>query len=212
MATLTAYVGADGTLLRLAQEDEEHSEAEETTETEELTGEEAEHGEDEAHNPILPETSELFYAIVAFTILLIGMWKFAFPAVSQAMENRTNRIRKDLDDAERLKSEANTILDQYTAQLQDAKNEANRIIEEARQTADQLRRDLMARAEAEVAELRQRNADDINAAKDRTLADLRTQVAEIAIAAAERVVERNLDRDTNSALVENFISQVGAQR
>jgi F-type H+-transporting ATPase subunit b len=173
-------------------------------------------GGDDAHagpaNPILPDTNELFWGTAAFLVLVILMYKFAFPAVAKAMESRTNRIRKDLDDAERLKAEAQTILDQYTAQLQDAKNEANRIIEEARQTADQLRRDLMARAEAEVAELRQRNADDINAAKDRTLADLRSQVAEIAIAAAERVVERNLDRDTNSALVENFIAQVGAQR
>ena len=163
-------------------------------------------------NPILPDKNELVWGTLSFLILLILLAKFAYPAVAQGMENRANRIRKDLDDAERLKSEAQTILDQYTAQLQDAKNEANRIIEEARQTADQLRRDLMARAESEVAELRQRNADDINAAKERTLADLRTQVAEIAIAAAERVVERNLDRDTNAALVDNFISQVGAQR
>lgn len=163
-------------------------------------------------NPILPDKNELFWGSLSFLVLVLLMWKLAYPAVAKAMEARTNRIRKDLDDADRLKNEAQTILDQYTAQLQDAKSEANRIIEEARQTADQLRRDLMARAESEVAELRQRNADDINAAKDRTLADLRSQVAEIAIAAAERVVERNLDRDTNTALVESFITSVGAQR
>lgn len=163
-------------------------------------------------NPILPDTNELIWGTLSFLVLFLLLRQFAYPAVAQAMENRTNRIRKDLDDAERLKGEAQAILATYTAQLQDAKNEANRIIEEARQTADQLRRDLMARAEAEVAELRQRNADDINAAKDRTLADLRQQVGEIAIAAAERVVERNLDRETNAALVDNFISQVGAQR
>jgi F-type H+-transporting ATPase subunit b len=165
-----------------------------------------------APNPILPDLNEIIWGFAAFVVLFILMAKFAFPAVQKTMQDRTNRIRKDLDDAERVKNEAQTILDQYTAQLQDAKGEANRIIEEARQTADQLRRDLMARAEAEVAELRQRSADDIQAAKDRTLADLRQQVAEIAIAAAERVVERNLDRETNSALVESFITQVGAQR
>ena len=175
-----------------------------------LAAEKADH--EGPSNPILPDKNELFWGCLAFVILFFLMWKLAFPAVAKAMEGRTNRIRKDLDDAERLKSEAQTILDQYSAQLQDAKSEANRIIEEARQTADQLRRDLMARAEAEVAELRQRNAEDIQAAKERTLADLRTQVAEIAIAAAERVVERNIDRETNTALVESFISQVGAQR
>jgi F-type H+-transporting ATPase subunit b len=172
----------------------------------------AEAGAQKAPNPILPDKNEIIWGFLAFVVLFALMAKFAFPAVQKTMQDRTNRIRKDLDDAERIKNEAQTILDQYTAQLQDAKSESNRIIEEARQTADQLRRDLMSRAEAEVAELRQRNADDIQAAKERTLADLRQQVAEIAISAAERVVERNLDRETNSALVESFITQVGAQR
>ena len=210
MATLTAYVGADGTLLRLAQEDEEHSEAEETTETEELTGEEAEHGEDEAHNPILPETSELFYAIVAFTILLIGMWKFAFPAVQKMMDNRTQRIRDNLDEAERTRAEASRILEDYQRQLADAKNESARIIEEARQTAEQMRRDLIARAEQEATDLRDRNRAEIEAARDRAMADIRGQVTELAIGAAEAVVQRNLDRDTQRGLVEAYINQVGS--
>jgi len=75
-----------------------------------------------------------------------------------------------------------------------------------------LRRDLMDRAEAEVAELRQRSADEIQAAKDRALADLRVQVAGIAIGAAEKIVERSLDRDTNLQLVENYINSLEGSR
>ncbi len=170
------------------------------------------HAEEATTNPILPAMNEVIWGALSFAILFFLIAKFAFPAVKKGIDARADKIRSSLDEAEGTRDEANTILEDYRRQLADARNESNRIIEEARQTADQLRRDLMARAEAEVAELRQRNADDINAAKERTLADLRTQVAEIAIAAAERVVERNLDRDTNAALVDNFISQVGAQR
>ena len=166
--------------------------------------------EDEAHNPILPETAELVYAALAFFILLALMWKFAFPAVQKAMEGRTQRIRDNLDEAERTKAEAQRILEEYQRQLADAKNESARIIDEARQTAEQMRRDLMVRAEAEVTELRDRSRQEIEAAQVRAVADLRTQVSELAIGAAEVVVQKNLDRDTNRALVERFIEQVGS--
>ena len=170
----------------------------------------AEAAENKPGNPILPDTNELIWGTVSFLILFILMRQLAYPMVRKAMEARTERIRQNLDDAERLKTEAQTILDQYQAQLNDARNEANRIIEEARQTADQLRRDLMQRAEAEVAELKQRTQDDINAARDRTLSELRADVANLALDLAEKVVSRNLDRDTNMALVDSFINQVGS--
>ena len=159
-------------------------------------------------NPIAPDKNELFWGLLSFLVLVLLMYKLAYPAVAKAMEDRTNRIRKDLDDAERVKSEAQTILEQYSAQLQDAKNEANRIIEEARQTADQLRQDLTQRAEAEVGELRRRAQEDIASAQQRAIADLRSQVSTLAIELAEKVVERNLDRDTNVALIESYINQL----
>lgn len=166
----------------------------------------------EAPNPILPATNELVFGALSFFLLFGLMYKFAYPAVQQAMTSRTERIRGNLDEAERVKSEAQTVLGDYQRQLADAKNEANRIIDEARQTAEQLRRDLMERAEAEVAELRERSQEDIRNAQARAMADLKSQVSALAIELAEKVVERNLDRDTNLALIDSYINQVGAQR
>ena len=165
-----------------------------------------------APNPIVPSGTEMIYGIGAFLVVFVLMWKFAYPAVRKTMNDRTERIRTNLDSAERVRTEAETILEEYQRQLNDARSEANRIIEEARQTADSLRRDLMTRAEAEVAELRQRSQDDMRASQERALAELRAAVADIAIQAAEVVVERNLDRQTNLQLIENFITQVGANR
>jgi F-type H+-transporting ATPase subunit b len=163
----------------------------------------------EAPNPILPATNELLWGGLSFLILLILMWKFAFPAVQKGMTARTQRIRDNLDEAERTKAEAQRILEDYQRQLADAKNESARIIDEARQTAEQMRRDLMVRAEAEVTELRERTRTEVEAAQQRAIADLRSQVSDLAIGAAEVVVQRNLDRETNRALVERFIEQVG---
>jgi F-type H+-transporting ATPase subunit b len=178
-------------------------------ENELIEGTEGGHSEDEAHNPILPETSELFYAAFAFIVLFVLMYLFAFPAVKKAMEGRTQRIRDNLDEAERTKSEAQRVLDEYQRQLADARSESSRIIDEARQTAEQMRRDLIARAEAEAAEMRERNRTEIEGAQARAMADLRTQVSGLAIELAEKVVERNLDRETNLALIESYINQVG---
>lgn len=193
---MIARITADGQLL-LSVEEEPGEAVEEQS------------GEDEAHNPILPETSELVYAALAFFILLALMYKFAFPAVQKAMDGRTQRIRDNLDEAERTKAEAQRILEEYQRQLADAKNESARIIDEARSTAEQMRRDLMVRAEAEVNELRERSRQEIEAAQVRAVSDLRAQVSELAIGAAEVVVQKNLDRDTNRALVERYIEQVG---
>jgi F-type H+-transporting ATPase subunit b len=166
----------------------------------------------EAPSPILPETSELVWGIISFTTVFFLLAKFAYPALKKSMEERSNRIRESIDEADRTRTEAQGILEDYQRQLADARNEANRVIEEARQTADQLRQDLMQRAEADAAELRQRTQEEIRAAQERAVADLRAQVAELAIQLAEKVVERNLDRDTNTALIESYIQQVGAQQ
>jgi F-type H+-transporting ATPase subunit b len=104
------------------------------------------------------------------------------------------------------------VLDQYRAQLNDAKAEAGRIIEEARQAADAIKRDQEVRLQSELAELRQRAIADIESAKAQAMSDLRGEVAQLAIGAAETVVQRSLDSATQTQLVEDYINQVAAQR
>lgn len=164
----------------------------------------------DAPSPIIPEAKEIVWGSISFLAVLFLMMKFAYPALKKSMDARTEKIRGNLDDAERVKAEAATVLEDYKAQLADARNESNRIIEEARQTAEQLRRDLMQRAEAEVAELRQKTRDDIAAAQERAMADLQSRVGDMAIELAEKVVEANLDRDANMRLIDSYIAQVGS--
>ncbi len=161
-------------------------------------------------NPILPSGTEILWGTVSFIVLVLLMWKFAFPQVQKAMQARTDKIRNNLDEAETIRSEAQAILEDYQRQLADARTEANRIIEEARQAADQLRQDMVRRADEEVAELRQRTAEDMRIAQERLLGQLQTQVRELAIDLAEKVVGANLDRQRNLTLVDQFIAEVSA--
>ncbi len=162
-----------------------------------------------AKNPILPDAKEIIWTVIAFSIVLVILAKFAFPAMKKGLAAREERIRADLERADHARAEAETSLEQYRRQLADARTEANRIIEESRQAAEQVRRDLVARAEAEADDIRRRAQDDARLAGERALSDLRGQVADLSVELAEKIVERNLDRDTQLALIENYINSVG---
>jgi F-type H+-transporting ATPase subunit b len=165
-----------------------------------------------APNPLLPATNEIIWGSIGFLIVFVFLAKFGFPAVKQGMDARAERIRNSLDEAERTKTEAQTILDEYQRQLAEAKNEAARIVEEARQAADAMRRDLMSKAEAEAQATRERAQADIQTQVERATADLRAQVAQLSVDAAEMVVRNQLtDRDAQLRLVEDYIARVGTQ-
>jgi F-type H+-transporting ATPase subunit b len=163
-----------------------------------------------APNPILPETNEIIWGSAAFVVLLGLMWKFALPQVRNMMETREEKIRGDLERAESAKTESEGVLEQYRAQLADARSEASRILEEARSAADQMRRDLVTRAEADAADIRTRAQQDVQLTTERAMADLQRRVADLSIDLAEVIVKRNLDRDTQLQLIENYINEVGS--
>jgi F-type H+-transporting ATPase subunit b len=144
-------------------------------------------------------------------VLLFLLYKFAYPPVKQAMEAGPSASAPS---SRRPTPPSPTpgVLDEYRAQLNDAKAEAGRIIEEARQAADAIKRDQEVRLQSELAELRQRAIADIGSAKAQAMSDLRDEVAQLAIGAAETVVQRSLDPATQTQLVEDYIDQVAAQR
>jgi len=161
-----------------------------------------------APSPLLPAANEIAWGSAAFAVLLIAVWKFGVPAVKNMEKAREDRIRNDLEGAEKAKAEAEAEKAQYLAQIAGAKDEAGRLIEEARQAAETVRADLIARAEQEANDIRARAQADIANQTNQAMAQLRTDVASLSIDLAGRIVERNLDSDTNRQLVDSFIDQV----
>jgi F-type H+-transporting ATPase subunit b len=161
-----------------------------------------------APSPLLPGVNEILWGSAAFAVLLVAVWKFGVPAVKNMEKAREDRIRNDLEGAEKAKAEAEAEKAQYLAQIAGAKDEAGRLIEEARQAAETVRADLIARAEQEANDIRARAQADIVNQTNQAMAQLRTDVASLSIDLAGRIVERNLDSDTNRQLVDSFIDQV----
>jgi len=161
-----------------------------------------------APSPLLPAKNEILWGTASFLVLLIAVWKFGVPAVKNMEKAREDRIRNDLEGAEKAKAEAEAEKAQYLAQIAGAKEEGGRLIEEARQAAETVRADLVARAEQEANDTRARAQADIANQRNQAIAQLRTDVAALSIDLASRIVERNLDNDANRQLVDSFIDQV----
>jgi len=165
-----------------------------------------------APNPVLPDLPEFLWGLGAFAIVLVGLIKFGFPMLKKGLADREAKIKGDLEGAEAAKNDAEREANEYRSQLGDARGEAGTIIDEARQSADQVRKDLIARAEADATEIRTKAAEDAQSAVDRAMADVQAQVSELSIELAERIVRQNLDHATQLQLIENYINEVGGTR
>jgi F-type H+-transporting ATPase subunit b len=159
---------------------------------------------------LYPHAAELIVGAIAFAILFFFMWKWALPRANALLEERRKQIQGQLEQAEQTRRAADKELDEYRAQLAGARDEANRIIEEARKTADQLRRDIQAKAEEESQAIVGRAQEEIRAERDRVFQELRTQVGEIAVDLAGRVVNKELDKSSHERLIDEYIDEVAS--
>ena len=143
----------------------------------------------------------IIWTLVVFAILLVLLWRFAFPAIVKSVEERERRIQKQLEDAEKDRK-------QITA----ARNEAQDILGKAKTVAQKERETLLAKAREEYDALLTRARKDIEAEKDKALVALRSEAVELSIAAASRVIEANLDNEANRRLVSEFLESVGKEK
>ena len=175
-----------------------------------LAAEEAEEGDNLAL--VLPEPYELVAGIIAFGIVFFFVWKWAFPAIDKMLEDRQRAIKGQMEDAEAAnqaaKAEAQSLLDDYRKQLAEAKGEAAGIVNEARESAEAMKADIIAKAQSEAEQIAIKARSDAATERDRAMASARVEVANLSIDLAERVVGENLDRTAQLGLVERYLADL----
>ncbi|HSJ84946.1 MAG TPA: F0F1 ATP synthase subunit B [Acidimicrobiia bacterium] len=157
---------------------------------------------------IVPPTSELIAGIIAFLIVFWFVGRRAMPMINRTLEARQQAITGQLTEAEEAKREAESLLADYRGQLAEAKNEANRIIEEARVAGEQLKADIVARAEEEAAATLSKAREEAQTEKGRALADARREVGEISVSLAEKIVGGSLDDKIQKDLIERYLTEL----
>ncbi len=161
------------------------------------------------NNPILPATNELIWGTVAFVILFVLLWRLVFPRMNQALKERTGKIQGDLEQAEHDRQDAARVLADYRAQLAAAREESTRIMEEARKNAEQVRRDLFAKAQEDANRVVERAQEEIRAERNRAVSEIRGQAAGLALDLAGRVIGESMNDDRHRRLIDRYIEEVG---
>jgi len=166
----------------------------------------AEGGTEEVINPVIPELSEMFWGALSFFSLLVLMYVVCLPPLRKAMRQRDDQVRGDQEAAERARQEGEQLQRDYDATLAEARTEAARIVDEARGAADVRRAELIGAAEDDVAERRAQAMAELATERQRALTGLVPQLSELAVGAASRVVQRQLDVAGNRTVVEAHMS------
>jgi F-type H+-transporting ATPase subunit b len=152
----------------------------------------------------------LVFQILNFTILCILLYAWAYKPIMNMMDKRKKKIAQGLEDA-RIASEARANAEQEAAKvLTDAQNKANQIVRESTDRAEAAALEIRATAEAEATKAREAALADVQVERDRMLGDLRSQIAALAIAAAQKLVGESLDEKRQHALINEFFSGVRA--
>src|SRR6266480_1755795 len=151
----------------------------------------------------------IIWTVVIFLILLAGLWRLGYPSLLRMVEERERRIQKQLEDAERANAEAQRLLEEHKKQIAAAHNQAQEILAKAKSVSEKERATLLAKAREEYDALLNRARKDIDAEKDKAIQALRREAVDLSIAAASRVIEANLDTDTNRKLVTEFLESLG---
>jgi F-type H+-transporting ATPase subunit b len=166
-------------------------------------------GESSGTDLLLPtDLNEVWAGLIAFAVVFFVIWRFAAPAFSEMLENRQNAIKGELESAETSKTEAAALLEDYKEQLKGAREDANRIVEEARQSGESLKADIVAKANAEADEILTKARTEAQAERDRALQEARSDVAALSLDLAEKVVGGSLDRDAQRGLVESYLADL----
>jgi len=163
-------------------------------------------------SPLLPEPTELIIGLITFAIIFFALWKLVLPRMHTMLETRTDQIEGGLKRAEDAQSEANQVLAQYRAQLADARHEAARLREAAKEEAAQI----IAQGRADGVAEGQRMIDAANARieaeRQQAMAALRTEVGALAVELASKIVGESLaDEARQSRMVDRFLADLDTQ-
>ena len=152
------------------------------------------------------------WTLLVFVVLLALLAKLAYKPAAAALDRRSQTIKQSLEAAEKSRAEAKKMMEDYQKQLAEARAEANKVIEEARGLAENVRKEVVEKANAEASALLQRSQDEIQRQKERGIQELKDTVAGLSVQIASKVIEKEVNEATHRQLVENLIKDLAKIR
>jgi len=158
------------------------------------------------------EPGLIVWTIVTFLLLLGILWKFAWNPILGALDARELAIQKTIDDAERLQAEAAAVLAEHQKRLAEARAEGNRIFDEARQAGEHMKHDVLEKARAEAEKVLERAHRQMELEIEQAIQTIRAQAADLALRAAEKIIERALTDADHRRFADEAIEELVGSR
>lgn len=155
------------------------------------------------------QLSTIIFTIINLLVLYLFLRKFLFGRVNAVLEERAKLIQEQLDAAEQGKAQVQALQDQYEEKLSGAREEAARIVSDAQLRAQRAYDDRVAQAGAESRRIQAEAEARIATQRQEMLRGVRKEVAQLAVLAASQVARKDLDWETDRAMVEEFLSEAG---
>ena len=165
-----------------------------------------------AQNPLIPTWPELIIGTICFVVVFGVLGKMLMPRIIKTLSEREDAIQGGINRADEAQAEAQAVLAQYRAQLEDAKHESSRMREEAREQGAQIIAEMRERAEAEARRITESAQAQLEAERQQALISLRADVGSLATELASRIVGESLaDQVRQSRMVDRFLDGLETQ-
>ncbi len=162
-------------------------------------------------NPLIPAWYDIVGSLICFVIILFFFWKLVLPRMKKLLDERAEAIEGNIAKADEAQHKAEALLEEYTAQLADARAEAGKIREQARADGQKILADLKEQATAEAARVTANAQAQIEAERQSAVVSLRAEVGSLAIDLASNVVGEVLNDDKRAqAIVDRFLADLEA--
>ncbi|MCW8796486.1 MAG: F0F1 ATP synthase subunit B [Chlorobium sp.] len=159
-----------------------------------------------------PNPGLIFWTTVTFLIVLFILKKFTWGPMLSALEEREKGIQNSIDRAQSAKEEAEAVLNKNKQLLAKAGADADKIIREGKEYGDKLKAEITEKAHLEASRMIASAKDEIDQEKRRALTELRTEVADLAVKGAEKIIMANLDAEKQKSIVESMIQELSQNR
>ena len=150
--------------------------------------------------------------LVNFGVLLLLLYLFAYKRILGMLDQRSERIKESLEEADRVRTESQEAQAAMQQTLDQGRQEGQRVLAEAREAAERYREQQAVQAQAEAEAMLERARSEIRAERDAALDQVRAQFAGLAVTAAERIIHRSLDADVHRDLIDEVLAEGEAMR
>ncbi|MFA6438037.1 MAG: F0F1 ATP synthase subunit B [Bacteriovoracaceae bacterium] len=150
----------------------------------------------------------IIWTIITFVLLVIVLGKFAWKPILQALQTREQEIADALKKAEDAKKDAERMMQENKIAMEKVTNETARLIAEGRTMAEQLKNDIVAKANESAKKMMDQAKDEIGREKESAMVQLRTEVAELSIIVAEKILDESLDSAKQKKMVDKVLQQL----